>query len=73
MLNRGIPPIIVFRILGHSRVSTTLDIYGHLIPEMQKGAAELMDELILPIEVVLHTNCTRNEEIPIQNSPKPNI
>ena len=63
MLNHGIPPIIVSRRLGHSKVSITLDIYGHLIQEMQNEAAELIDELISPIEVdliapQLHLNCT---------------
>ena len=51
MLNNGIPPIIASRRLGHSRVSITLDTYGHLMPEMQSEAAELMDELITPIPV----------------------
>jgi integrase len=65
MLNHGIPAIIVSRRLGHSKVSTTLDIYGHLIPEMQSQAAELIDELITPIEVELHTNCTRQDGLPM--------
>jgi integrase len=54
MLNHGIPPIIVARRLGHSKVSITLDTYGHLMPEMQNEAADLMDELVTPIEVQLH-------------------
>jgi integrase len=62
MLNHGVPSIIVSRRLGHSKVSTTLDIYGHLIPEMQNEAAELIDDLIFPIEVELHTNCTRKDK-----------
>jgi len=40
--------------LGHSKVSITLDTYGHLIPEMQHQAAALMDELITPVEIGLH-------------------
>jgi hypothetical protein len=55
MLNYGIPPIIASRRLGHSRVSITLDTYGHLIPELQSEAADLMDELITPIRIKLHT------------------
>ena len=45
MLNNDIAPIIVSKILGHSRPSTTMNIYGHLIPGMQDEAAHLMDEL----------------------------
>ena len=33
----------------------TLDIYGHLMPEMQDEAAELIDTLITPVEVDLPT------------------
>jgi len=55
MLNHGVPAIIVSRRLGHSRVSITLDTYGHLMPELQSEAADLMDELITPIQIELHT------------------
>jgi integrase len=55
LLNHGIPAIVVSRRLGHYKVSMTLDIYGHLIPEMQNEAADLIDELITPIPVELHT------------------
>jgi integrase len=57
LLNHGIPAIIVSRRLGHYKVSMTLDIYGHLMPEMQEDAAKLIDELITPIEVKLRPNC----------------
>lgn len=46
MLNKGIPLIIVSRRLGHSKPSITLDIYGHLIPGIENGAADLIDDLI---------------------------
>lgn len=54
MLNHGVPVIVVSRMLGHSKVSITLDIYGHVIPEMQHQAAALMDELTTPVEIGLH-------------------
>jgi integrase len=57
LLNHGIPVIIVSRRLGHAKPSITLDIYGHLIPGMQNEAAELMDDLVIPIE--LHQYCTK--------------
>jgi len=56
MLNNGIPVIVVSRILGHSKPSITLDIYGHLYNEMQEEAARLMDELVSPIKVNLPSN-----------------
>jgi len=43
--------LVVSKILGHTKPSTTLDIYGHLIPVMQEEAARIMDELVTPIPV----------------------
>ena len=51
MLNHKIADIVVSKILGHSRPSTTMDIYGHLVPGMQEEAAEMMDELTALHEV----------------------
>jgi integrase len=51
MLNNGVPVLVVSKILGHSKTSTTLDIYGHLIPTMQENAARIMDEIVTPIPV----------------------
>ncbi|MBN1536200.1 MAG: site-specific integrase [Anaerolineales bacterium] len=51
MLNRGIPFIVVSRILGHSKPSITLDIYGHLLTDMLDEAARIMDEVVTPIRV----------------------
>ena len=51
MLNHGIPVIVVSRRLGHARPSITLDVYGHLIPNMDGVAAQKIEELVLPIEI----------------------
>jgi len=51
MLNHGIPVIVVSRRLGHARPSITLDVYGHLIPNMDEIAAQRIDELVIPIEI----------------------
>ncbi|MFC2055875.1 site-specific integrase [Chloroflexota bacterium] len=53
MLNHGVPVLIVSKLLGHSKPSTTLDIYGHMIPIMQDGVASLMDDLVTPIPINL--------------------
>jgi len=73
MLNNGISPIIVAKRLGHSKVSITLDTYGHLIPEMQQESANYIDNLITPIAIELHTNCTRAEEKGEIGKDTPNI
>ena len=51
MLNYGVPVIIVSRRLGHAKPSITLDVYGHLIPTMQDEVAEMIDELVMPLEL----------------------
>jgi integrase len=51
MLNNNIPVIVVSRRLGHAKPSITLDVYGHLIPGKQEEVAELMDELLTPIQI----------------------
>jgi len=53
MLNNGVPPIVVSRILEHAKPSITLDLYGHLYHEMQGEAARVMDELVTPVRVSL--------------------
>ena len=40
MLQGGENPVVVSKRLGHSKVSTTLDIYAHVLPGWQKQAAE---------------------------------
>jgi len=46
LLRQGIHPKIVAEMLGHSTVSMTLDIYSHVIPDMQKGATIALDQLL---------------------------
>jgi len=45
MLSQNVPPKDVQMIAGHADFSTTMDIYGHLMPGAQKKAAEKMDKL----------------------------
>lgn len=51
MLNNVVLVIVVSQILGHSKTSITMDLYGHLIPSMQQQSADLTDNLVHPIEV----------------------
>jgi integrase len=44
-LMAGTNPKIVQEALGHSQISLTLDTYSHVIPSLQKEAAEKMNEL----------------------------
>lgn len=43
LLKAGVPVLIVSQRLGHSRTSTTTDIYGHVMPGMGREAAEVVE------------------------------
>jgi integrase len=44
LLSMGVSAKVVQQILGHSTISTTLNIYGHVLPEMHCDAMEKMDD-----------------------------
>ena len=44
LLQQGVNPKIVQERLGHSSVSTTLDIYSHVLPGLQEAAARQFDQ-----------------------------
>jgi integrase len=46
MLAAKVHPKIVQERLGHSGISITLDIYSHLLPNMQEEAAAAVDEAL---------------------------
>lgn len=78
MFNNGVDVIMVSRRLGHAKPSITLDVYGHLIPSLQVWVAQMLDELIIPIEILKSaSNCTRSTpDLPSKNisqNPNPHI
>lgn len=46
LLSEGINAKVISERLGHSKVGTTLDIYSHVLPTMQKEAVDKLDDLI---------------------------
>ena len=44
LLQQGVHPKIVQEQLGHSTIATTLDIYSHVLPSLQKAAARRFEE-----------------------------
>ena len=43
LLGRGVNPKIVSEMLGHAIIAITLDIYSHVLPDMQQQAAAAME------------------------------
>jgi integrase len=46
LLVQGVHPRVVMEILGHSDIAITMNTYSHVVPELQRDAAEKMDVLI---------------------------
>lgn len=46
LLAQGVQPRVVMETLGHSQVGLTLNTYAHVIPELQRDAAERMEALL---------------------------
>jgi integrase len=46
LLSKDINPKVVSEMLGHASVSITLDIYSHLLPDMQEKAAKALEEAL---------------------------
>jgi integrase len=46
MLASGVHPKVASERLGHSKVGITLDLYSHVMPGMQEGAAALVDDAL---------------------------
>jgi hypothetical protein len=59
-INHDTPVIVMSKMLGHVKPSITLDVYGHLLPNMQIEAAVKIDVLITPVAVQqVAPGCTR--------------
>jgi integrase len=46
LLLQGVHPKVVSEMLGHSTVSITLDLYSHVLPDMQRDATRALDKLL---------------------------
>jgi hypothetical protein len=48
LLSAGLNPKILSERLGHSSIRITLNLYGHVVPSMQKEATQALEELFRP-------------------------
>ena len=46
LLSEGVHPKVVQERLGHSSIAVTMDVYSHVMPTLQKDAAERLDRLL---------------------------
>jgi len=48
MVAKGVNVKLLQRQMGHADIGTTLNTYGHLIPEASEGVGEAFDEMVCP-------------------------
>ena len=48
LLSARVNPKVVSEMLGHASITITLDIYAHVLPDMQQDAATAIGRLLLP-------------------------
>jgi len=46
LLTKGVHPKIVQEMLGHSSITITLDLYSHVLPDMQDQAVRAMEDIL---------------------------
>jgi integrase len=46
LLVQGVHPRVVMEVLGHSRISLTMDVYSHVMPTARREAATLMNAVL---------------------------
>ncbi len=46
LLAQGVSPRTIMETLGHSQISLTMDTYTHVLPSLQREAAERMDQVL---------------------------
>jgi integrase len=46
LLTQGVNPRVVMETLGHSQISLTLNTYSHVLPDLQREAADRMSALL---------------------------
>lgn len=45
-LQAGVHPKVVSERLGHATIAITLDTYSHVLPDMQRAAADALDSVV---------------------------
>ena len=46
LLAQGVSPRVVMETLGHSQIGITMNLYAHVMPTLQRDAAERMEALL---------------------------
>jgi integrase len=54
LINGGVPLAVVSKRLGHSTIAVTVDLYGHLLRDAKRDAAQAASSMLAPRVVTGH-------------------
>ena len=43
LIEKGVSPLVIAERVGHESINTTMNVYGHLYPNKQKGIADMLN------------------------------
>ncbi|GAA3736270.1 hypothetical protein GCM10022239_10210 [Leifsonia bigeumensis] len=55
LISAGVPLAVVSKRLGHSTIAVTVDLYGHLLRDANRDAAEAAAAMLVPRDRTAHT------------------
>jgi integrase len=59
LLAQNVHPRVIMEILGHSEIGTTMNLYAHVIPEVQQSAMQLLSQALAPQTKLARIEYTR--------------
>jgi integrase len=62
LITLGVHPRIIMEILRHTQISTTMNLYGHVIPEVNRSALNSLGDLLKPQTLELPKRVKRDDE-----------
>jgi integrase len=66
LLSSGVHPKVASERLGHSKVGITLDLYSHVLPNMQADAAAIVDDALRAVLNKRQKRCRKTRELSIR-------
>jgi excisionase family DNA binding protein len=69
LLRAGVHPKVVSERLGHARVGFTLDVYSHLLPSMQRDAANRISSIFQNYKVQSGCSDDSEQDAPARKKP----
>jgi integrase len=64
LIAQGVHLSVIKEILGHSQISVTADIYGHVLPETQRSAVEQLGNILDAPEAEVQASAAEEGEAP---------